>query len=75
MKSLPISFESTQEIKTFVEIVNKFDCDIDLKYGRYLIDAKSLLGVLTLAHAKEIMMLVHSEQCDSVFNSVSAFAQ
>lgn len=73
MKTLPISFRATDEILDFVEIVSKFDCDVDLKVGSCLVDAKSLMGVLSLCSRKQLEMQIHSENCDELVDSVKHY--
>ena len=41
-------YELIEKIKEFNRIVCKFECDFDLEQGRYYIDAKSMLGILSL---------------------------
>lgn len=73
MLKIPVEFRETDDMLKFVDIVNRFDCDIDLKYGSYLVDAKSLMGVLSLSRAKNIEMQIHSENCDDILNSVKTY--
>ena len=44
-----ITFQNTQQIIQFVNMVNKLDFDVDAKYGSRVVDAKSILGVISLA--------------------------
>ena len=48
MKTVKISLNSIDKVKSFVNDITKFDYDFDLVSGRYVIDAKSILGVLSL---------------------------
>ena len=48
MKSVSIMLQEAQNIKSFVSIINKYPYDIDLRSGRYVVDAKSFLGVYGL---------------------------
>ena len=45
MKTLKISLNSIDKVKAFVNEISKFDCDFDLVSGRYVIDAKSIMGI------------------------------
>ena len=47
MKTAKISLNSIDKVKAFVNEISKFDCDFDLVSGRYVIDAKSIMGILT----------------------------
>ena len=48
MKTVKISLNSIDKVKAFVNEISKFDCDFDLVSGRYVIDAKSIMGIFSL---------------------------
>ena len=48
MKTLKISLNSIDKVKSFVNQISKFDFDFDLVSGRYVIDAKSIMGIFSL---------------------------
>ena len=73
MKSLNISLRSITDVKDFVNIVNKYDFDIDLTSGRYVVDAKSIMGIFSLDLSKPIKVDVHSDNCDSFCEEVKNF--
>ncbi len=54
MKEFKIKLTSIQDAKRFVELAGKCDFDIDLYYGHIFIDAKSLLGVLSMDLSKAL---------------------
>lgn len=63
MHSISISLKSdnsTAYIKQFVDIVNRFECDFDLLSGRYIIDAKSIMGIFSLDLTSDIELVIHS---------------
>jgi len=64
MKSFNISLKSITDVKDFVNIVNKYDFDIDLTSGRYVVDAKSIMGIFSLDLSKPIKVDVHSDDCE-----------
>ena len=57
MKTLKISLNSIDKVKAFVNEISKFDCDFDLVSGRYVIDAKSIMGIFSLDLSKPILLL------------------
>ena len=61
MKTLKISLNSIDKVKAFVNEISKFDCDFDLVSGRYVIDAKSMMGIFSLDLSKPINLNVHAE--------------
>lgn len=52
MKKMEIMFQSKNDIVDFVNEISECECHADLAYGSYTIDAKSLLGVLSLGYGK-----------------------
>ncbi len=56
-----IRIQSIQDAMRFVEAASKFDFDIDLGYNRIVVDAKSILGVLSLDLSKPLMCTWHME--------------
>ena len=73
MKSVSILLKEAQNIKTFVSIINKYPCDIDLRSGRDVVDAKSILGIFSLDLAKPITMEIYSEDCDNLLADIKDF--
>jgi len=73
MKSFNISLKSITDVKDFVNIVNKYDFDIDLTSGRYVVDAKSIMGIFSLDLSKPIKVDVHSDNCDEFYNEIKNF--
>ena len=48
MKTVEISLNSIDKVKSFVNEITKFNYDFDLVSGRYVIDAKSIMGIFSL---------------------------
>ena len=46
MKTVQISLNSIDKVKSFVNAITQFNFDFDLISGRYVIDAKSIMGIL-----------------------------
>ena len=61
MKTVQISLNSIDKVKSFVNDISKFDFDFDLVSGRYVIDAKSIMGIFSLDLSKPISLNVHAE--------------
>ncbi len=60
MKTLQITLNSIDKVKSFVNDITKFDNDFDLVSGRYVIDAKSIMGIFSLDLSKPIELNVHA---------------
>lgn len=61
MKTVQISLNSIGKVKSFVNSISQFDYDFDLISGRYVIDAKSIMGIFSLDLSKPIELAIHSD--------------
>ncbi len=61
MKTVQISLNSIGKVKSFVNVLTQFDLDFDLISGRYVIDAKSIMGIFSLDLSKPIELAIHTE--------------
>ena len=61
MKTVTINLSSIDKVKSFVNDIAKFDSDFDLVSGRYVIDAKSIMGIFSLDLSKPIDLNIHAE--------------
>ena len=61
MKTVKISLNSIDKVKSFVNDITKFDVDFDLVSGRYVIDAKSIMGIFSLDLSKPIDLNIHAD--------------
>ena len=62
MKTLQISLNSIGKVKSFVNAISQFEYDFDLMSGRYVIDAKSIMGIFSLDLSKPIDLTIHAEE-------------
>ena len=62
MKTVTINLGSIDKVKSFVNDITKFDSDFDLVSGRYVIDAKSIMGIFSLDHSKPINLNIHGDE-------------
>ena len=62
MKTVQISLNSIDKVKSFVNDITKFNNDFDLVSGRYVIDAKSIMGIFSLDPSKPINLNIHAEE-------------
>ena len=74
MKTVKISLNSIDKVKAFVNDITKFDYDFDLVSGRYVIDAKSIMGIFSLDLSKPINLNIHAEDnVDAVLDVIKAY--
>ena len=73
MKNCEIFLKSIIDVKNFVNIVNSCDFDIDLESGRYVVDAKSIMGIFSLDLSKPIMMRIHTDDNEEIMEKLKPF--
>lgn len=73
MKNFNIMLHSINDVKTFVNAVNKYDFDVDLTSGRYVVDAKSIMGIFSLDLSKPIKVEVYSEEVGEFMDEMKPF--
>ena len=73
MKSVTISLRMAENVNEFVNIVSKYDCDIDLRSGRFVVDAKSILGIFSLDLSKPVTLEIHCDKCDDLLAELKPF--
>lgn len=61
MRTYKILLSKITDVQEFVNAVNKYSFDIDLRSGKYLVDAKSIMGIFSLDLSKEIEMSIEVE--------------
>ena len=61
MKTVQISLNSIGKVKSFVNAISQFEYDFDLISGRYVIDAKSIMGIFSLDLSKPIDLNIHAD--------------
>lgn len=62
------------QVKTFVSIVQKYPYDIELHSERYIVDAKSILGIFSLDLSRVLTIEIHSDKCDDLIEELKQFA-
>ena len=74
MKTVQSSLNSIDKVKSLVNDITKFNNDFDLVSGRYVIDAKSIMGIFSLDLSKPIDLNIHAEDnMDEIMNMLSAY--
>ena len=74
MKTVQISLNSIGKVKSFVNAITQFDFDFDLISGRYVIDAKSIMGIFSLDLSKPIELTIHeSDEIDEILKVLQPY--
>jgi phosphotransferase system HPr-like phosphotransfer protein len=61
MKRFKIVLSSIEDVKNFTAIMNKETCDADIVSGKYVVDAKSIMGIFSLDLSKPLELAIHSD--------------
>lgn len=80
MKSVQISLQMASQVKKFVSIVQNYTFEIDLRSDRYVVDAKSILGIFSLDLTKPIIVEIHAQanevnECNELIEQLKQFAE
>ena len=73
MKEIQIKLTNVQDIRDFVNEVILVDYDVDLVQGRYVIDAKSIMGIFSLDLLSPIKLVARTENGDAFFERIKKF--
>ena len=74
MKTVSISLNSIDKVKAFVNDISKYDFDFDLVSGRYVVDAKSIMGIFSLDLTKPITLNIHTdENVDKILDTLKDY--
>ncbi len=73
MKTVKISLNSIDKVKSFVNVISQFDSDFDLISGRYVIDAKSIMGIFSLDLAQDIDLTIHAENDAEIVEALKEY--
>jgi len=76
MKETNIRLSSIQDVRTFVEIMSKYDAEVDLICGRYIVDAKSIMGIFSLDLLNPIKLVAQNaseEDINKLFEEIKPF--
>ena len=61
MSEIVILLDSVEKVKKFVSITTKYESEMDLVSGRYIIDAKSIMGIFSTNLSKPIILRIYEE--------------
>ena len=73
MKIVDIKLSSIEDVRNFVNIVSKYEIDIDLSSGRYVVDAKSIMGIFSLDLLKPIQLTAHTEDAEALMAEIKPY--
>lgn len=74
MSNMKVTFKHPDEILEFVNTVSKYGFDMDMRKGRVVVDAKSLLGIMYLGLNSEIELKMYSDDCEELREQIAKYA-
>ena len=73
MEATTIMLNTINDVKDFVNIVAKYDFEIDLVSGRYAVDAKSIMGIFSLDLSKKIRVEAHTDNAAEFMKEIHKY--
>jgi len=73
MNTTTVLLNAINDVKDFVNIVARFDFDVDMISGRYSVDAKSIMGIFSLDLSKPIKLDIHCGDCGEFMAAIDRF--
>ena len=66
MKTAKVRLLTIKDVGSFVDAVRKYDAEIDLASGRYVVDAKSIMGIFSLDLLSPIKLCAQTDKEEDV---------
>ena len=73
MSEMKITFKHPEEIREFVNTVSKYEFDMDMRKGRVVVDAKSLLGIMHLGLNSVMELKMYSDDCEELQKKIAKY--
>ncbi|SCP98438.1 HPr family phosphocarrier protein [Anaerobium acetethylicum] len=73
MQKIPVYLSGMKEVQQFVDLINRFEYNCDLCCGSYFVDAKSLLGVVTLQGSSNVELIIHADKPDKLMKNIEQY--
>jgi phosphotransferase system HPr-like phosphotransfer protein len=73
MQKVNITLQSVQAVRDFVQQVILLDYEVDLVQGRYIVDAKSIMGIFALDTLSPIEVIAHTDDASEFFKRIDCF--
>ena len=73
MKSVSLRLSLVENVNQFVNIVSRYPFDMDLRAGRHVVDAKSILGIFSLDLSRPITLEIYSDDCSDLLEEIGPF--
>ena len=75
MKSVMIRLSLVENVNKFVNVVSRYPFEMDLRAGRHVVDAKSILGIFSLDLSRPITLDIYSDDCEGLLEEIKPFVE
>ena len=75
MKSVMIRLSLVENVNKFVNVVSRYPFEMDLRAGRHVVDAKSILGIFSLDLSRPITLDIYSDDCETLLEEIKPFVE
>jgi len=75
VKSVMIRLSLVENVNKFVNVVSRYPFEMDLRAGRHVVDAKSILGIFSLDLSRPITLDIYSDDCDKLMEEIKPFVE
>jgi len=73
VKSVMIRLSLVENVNKFVNIVSRYPFEMDLRAGRHVVDAKSILGIFSLDLSRPITLDIYNDDCEGLLQEIKPF--
>jgi len=73
VKAVNIRLSLVENVNKFVNIVSRYPYEMDLRAGRHVVDAKSILGIFSLDLSKPISLEIYGDECEELMKEIAPF--
>ena len=74
MKKVSIKLDTINDVKNFVNAVTAFECDFDIVADRYVVDAKSIMGIFSLDLSKPLALHINTDDEKEISAALKAIS-
>lgn len=73
MSEMYITLKTIEDIRNFVNIVVLLRYEVDLIQGRYVVDAKSIMGIFSLDLLSPVKLVAHTNDAEALKEALAPF--
>ena len=77
LQEVKLVLNSMDKVKKFVQTITKFDGEFDMVSGKYVVDAKSIMGIFSVDLSKPVVLQIHAEENeeDEILKAIQEFME